>query len=185
MATALNMTAMGVRQHLYDLQRLGLVCFETEGTSKGRPAKLWRLTSEANRYYGDAHAELAVGLIDAVKQGFGADGLSVLLDVRRRQMAAKYRSKLSGIATVAQRVAELAKIRSEEGYMAVSALNDDGSIVFVENHCPICAAASICQGLCAIEIEVFQEVIGDSVEVTRTDHIQAGAQRCAYLFSPK
>lgn len=32
---------------------------------------------------------------------------------------------------------------------------------------------------------VFQAVLGDAVAVTRTEHILAGARRCAYRVSPR
>ena len=60
----------------------------------------------------------------------------------------------------------------------------DGSFLLVENHCPICAAAVSCTGLCAKELEVFQAVLGVDVAVTRTEHIVAGARRCAYRVAP-
>ena len=52
--------------------------------------------------------------------------------------------------------------------------------LLVENHCPICSAAAQCQGLCAAELAVFRAVLGPDVDVERTDHILAGARRCAY-----
>ena len=52
--------------------------------------------------------------------------------------------------------------------------------LLVENHCPVCAAAAACQGLCRSELDVFRAVLGPSVTVERTDHILAGARRCAY-----
>lgn len=60
----------------------------------------------------------------------------------------------------------------------------DGAFLLVENHCPICAAAAACTGLCAKELEVFQAVLGEGVEVNRTEHIVAGARRCAYRVCP-
>ena len=58
--------------------------------------------------------------------------------------------------------------------------DEDGTLLLVENHCPICEAAATCQGLCAAELEVFQNVLGTSVRVERVEHIQQGARRCAY-----
>jgi predicted ArsR family transcriptional regulator len=58
-----------------------------------------------------------------------------------------------------------------------------GGFLLVENHCPICAAARTCQGLCASELEVFRRVLGPDVTVERSDHILAGARRCAYRVS--
>lgn len=56
----------------------------------------------------------------------------------------------------------------------------DGDFVLVENHCPICAAARFCQGLCAGEMRLFKGVLGKGVRVERTEHILKGARRCAY-----
>ena len=47
---------------------------------------------------------------------------------------------------------------------------DGGALLLVENHCPICEAAAECQGICAIELEVFSEVLGTQIRVERTDH---------------
>ncbi len=53
----------------------------------------------------------------------------------------------------------------------------------MREHCPICAAAVACTGLCANELEVFQEVLGAEITIERTEHIVAGAPRCAYRVS--
>ena len=82
------------------------------------------------------------------------------------------------------RVNALAKIRAEQGYMAEAARQRDGSFLLTENHCPICAAASECQGLCREELVLFSSVLGNDVAVERTDHILAGARRCAYRITP-
>ena len=55
----------------------------------------------------------------------------------------------------------------------------------IENQCPICAAATACQGLCRAELELFREVLGAETTVTRVDHILAGARRCAYQIARK
>jgi predicted ArsR family transcriptional regulator len=56
----------------------------------------------------------------------------------------------------------------------------DGSYLLSENHCPICAAARLCQGFCRSELAVFRSALGPSVTVERAEHILAGARRCAY-----
>ena len=65
MARRLRLTAMAVRQHLYELQREKLVTAEERPVPLGRPAKCWQLTREADRLFPDAYAELNVALIDA------------------------------------------------------------------------------------------------------------------------
>lgn len=65
-----------------------------------------------------------------------------------------------------------------------SVVKDAGGFLLIENHCPICAAAAACQGLCRSELAVFRAVLGSDVVVDRVDHILAGARRCAYRVMP-
>jgi predicted ArsR family transcriptional regulator len=69
--------------------------------------------------------------------------------------------------------------------MASVAKDTRGSFLFVENHCPICAAAAACQGLCRSELAIFRAVLGAEITVERTDHILAGARRCAYRIAKR
>ncbi len=45
----------------------------------------------------------------------------------------------------------------------------DGSFMLVENHCPICAAATVCVSFCRSELETFRAVLGADIE--RSEHI--------------
>ena len=74
-------------------------------------------------------------------------------------------------------------IRTEEGYMAEVKPGGGGSFLFIENHCPICAAAAECQGFCVAELELFRKVLGPGFRITREEHILSGARRCAYRVS--
>jgi len=184
LANGFGITAMAVRQHLYALSDEGLVTYEEEPRPKGRPAKMWAATPAADQHFPDSHADLTLGLIRAMKKAFGASGLEKLLTERAREQVREYRKRISPADTLRRRVGALARIRTDEGYMARVERDEDGALLLVENHCPICEAATECQGLCAKELEVFQDSLGKDVRVERTDHIQAGARRCAYRILP-
>ena len=62
---------------------------------------------------------------------------------------------------------------------------DGGGYLLIENHCPICAAATACQGFCRAEREVFEQALGNEVSVERTEHIVGGDRRCAYRVALK
>lgn len=180
-ARRLGVTAMAVRQHLYRLKDSGLVDFSDERRKVGRPARVWRLTSAAADRFPDTHSDLTVEIISAVRAAFGEAGMDKLLRERTRRQLKEYRARLSPAgASIAKRAQALAEIRREQGYMAECTKLPDGSILMAENHCPICAAASTCQGLCREELSLFRAVLGDKARVERTDHILAGARRCAY-----
>jgi predicted ArsR family transcriptional regulator len=175
---------MAVRQHLYRLKVEGLVEFTDERRKVGRPARVWRLTSAAAERFPDTHGDLTVEIIAAVRAAFGEAGMDKLLRERTRRQIDEYRTRLRPAGTsIAKRAQALAEIRREQGYMAECSKMPDGSMLLAENHCPICAAASTCQGLCREELSLFRAVLGDKAQVERTDHILAGARRCAYRIT--
>jgi predicted ArsR family transcriptional regulator len=176
---------MAVRQHLYRLKDARLVDFSDERRKVGRPARIWKLTGEAATRFPDSHGDLTVEIIGAVRAAFGEAGMDKLLAERTKRQKDEYRARLKPAgSSIAKRAQLLSEIRREQGYMAECTKMPDGSMMLVENHCPICAAASTCQGLCREELSLFRAVLGDKARVERTDHILAGARRCAYLITP-
>jgi predicted ArsR family transcriptional regulator len=180
LARKLRVTPMAVRQHLYALQEEKMVNAEERPVPLGRPAKFWKLTREADRLFPDAYAELSVALIDAVGETFGPAGVDRLLQTRLARQKRDYATRIDRDAPLAKKLHQLAKVRTDEGYMAEVHPDGPKAFVFIENHCPICAAATACQGFCATEIELFQSALGPGVKISRTEHIVNGERRCAY-----
>ena len=182
LARHLDVTAMAVRQHLYALQQEKLVTAEERPVPLGRPAKFWRLTKEAERLFPDAYAELNAALITSVQDAFGPQGMARLLDARMARQRADYRARIDASAPLAKRIQQLAKIRADEGYMA-EVKRDGAGFLFIENHCPICAAATACQGFCSSELDLFRSALGPGVSVERAEHILSGDRRCVYRIA--
>jgi len=185
LATSLEVSAMAVRQHLYALENQKMVTYTETPRPRGRPEKQWQLTSGAASFFPDGHADLTVDLISAMGQAFGSQGLKQLLTVRSRQQLEHYQGHLSGYKSLRRRLDRLAELRTQEGYMAEVLTESDGTLLFVENHCPICTAAASCTGLCGAELDVFQGVLGDVADVERCEHILNGDRRCAYRVQAK
>lgn len=183
LARRLRVTPMAVRQHLYALQREKMVSAEERPVPLGRPAKYWRLTRDADRLFPDAYAELSVALIDAVGDTFGAAGMDRLLQARLARQKSDYATRIDRSAPLGKKLQQLAKVRTDEGYMAEVLPDGPNAFLFVENHCPICAAATACQGFCATEIDLFRAALGPGVAVERSEHIIGGDRRCAYRIS--
>jgi len=184
LADQLGLTAMAVRQHLYALQSEGHVEAEERPVPIGRPAKHWRLTREADQLFPEAYAELNVSLIQALRDTFGEEGLDQVLVSRCARQRQDYAKRIRASAPLDKKLKELARVRTEEGYMAEVRREKDGSYLLLENHCPICAAANACQGFCSTELDLFRSVLGRGVSVERVEHIVAGDRRCAYRITP-
>jgi predicted ArsR family transcriptional regulator len=184
-AKRLEVTAMAVRQHLYALRDDGLVTYTDEHRKVGRPARIWRITDKAQARFPDSHAELTVEMLAIIRATFGERGIDRIVAERTRIQTKAYSERLRVAGkSLEARVNALAKIRADQGYMAEASRGRDGSFLLIENHCPICAAATTCQGLCREELNLFSAVLGEGVNVERTDHILAGARRCAYRIAP-
>jgi predicted ArsR family transcriptional regulator len=180
---SLGISPQAVRQQLDRLLEAGLVLYEDRAAGPGRPKRFWSLTERGQARFPDSHGPLTVGLIDAVRAEFGEAGLDRLIARRERDMAASYEAALAGRKTLAEKIAALAELRAAEGYMA-RWQEAEGGFLLIEDHCPICAAAKACQGFCRSELALFRAVLGSGCAVERTDHLLAGARRCAYHIAP-
>jgi len=182
LGAALAISDEAARQQLVKLAAEGFVAGSAEANGVGRPTQVWRLTPAGNARFPDAHAELTVQLLRTIRAELGEEALGRLIAAREQETRTNYSAELADAVGVRERVAGLAAIRTREGYMAEWGEEGDG-YVLVENHCPICAAATTCQGFCRAELDVFQAVLGAAVTVTRVEHIPAGSRRCAYRIT--
>jgi predicted ArsR family transcriptional regulator len=175
-----DQTTAGARQHLHKREAAGLVESEDRREGRGRPRKYWRLAPRGHERFPDRHSDLTLDLLRSMREIFGERGMERLIEHRERASIGDYRKLVGERRSLHQKLIALAEIRSREGYMASVAKDTQGSFLLVENHCPICAAAATCQGLCRSELAIFRAVLGTDVTVERIDHILAGARRCAY-----
>jgi len=184
LASKLSLSGMAIRQHLYSLQEEGLVEFEEEARPMGRPAKLWGLTQEANKLFPMRYSDLTISLIESMREAFGEDGLEKLLAIRNKKQLELYLDQMTDGDDLRRKLEKLSTIRTSEGYMAEIEEQDDGSLLFIEKHCPICEAATVCTGLCQNEMDLFHAILGNDVELERIEHLLTGGTRCVYKVTP-
>jgi predicted ArsR family transcriptional regulator len=180
--TMLGTTGEAARQQLARLADEGLVEARSAAAGVGRPTQLWALTALAQSRFPDTHAALTVQMLDIVRQQLGEAALDTIIATRESETRAAYEAATAEVTDLRDRVAALASLRTQEGYMAAWTEQPDGSLLLIENHCPICAAATACQGFCRAELEVFRSVLGPDVAVEREDHIVSGGRRCSYTI---
>lgn len=183
LAEQFSLTTMGVRQHLQGLEEEGMLVFEDRKASRGRPTRYWSLTEKSYSLFPDRHDDLTSQLIESVKVIFGDNGLEQLISHREEASKLLYQRALADHTSVFDKLVTLAKLRTEEGYVAT--IEQEGkNFWLLENHCPICAAASNCVNFCRSELQLFQWLFEDLATVSREEHIIEGARRCAYKVVP-
>lgn len=183
-ATEMKVTTEGARFQLLKLANEGLVESITESKGRGRPQQIWSLTSVGQARFPDTHAELTVKLIRTIKETLGQKALDTIIEANGQSGVDKYLQELKGIQGLENKVAQLAGVRDREGYMAEYEKDEEGYLL-IENHCPICAAATECQNFCLSELNTFRTVLGENVIIKRVDHILSGSRRCAYRIQEK
>lgn len=183
-AAELGITKEAARQHLVKLQEEGLIQSDNKSVGVGRPTAWYRLTEKGLGRFPDAHAQITVDLLRSVKNLLGDNALDLLIGDREKQTYQRYEQELAQCASIDQKLERLTRLRSEEGYMA--AWKREAEVYYLtENHCPICAAATECQGFCRAELRNFKQLLGPDYQVTRTQHIITEGTRCVYRIAPK
>jgi DeoR family suf operon transcriptional repressor len=180
-AEQLGMTVSGARQHLTALTHDGLVDareIPSDTPKRGRRALAYSAAAAADAYFPKAYGELTNELL-----GYVADSDPALLDdlfaKRRQHRIDNARVRLERKRTLGAKVAELATILDEDGYLATHERVGPGVYRVIEHNCAIWAVAQKYGQACVSEIDFIRAVLpGASVE--RVQHMVAGARHCAY-----
>jgi DeoR family suf operon transcriptional repressor len=182
LAAALGITSSAVRQQLTGLVGEGLVAYEQVRGGPGRPKHVYRLTPAAETQFPKTYGELATEMLEYVAD---ADPALVqhLFERRRERRIEGAKQRLSGLP-FDDRVAELARILDDDGYLAAVEPMNDGRWRIVEHNCAILEVAQRYDHACSSEIEFIRAVLPEA-DVERVKHMLAGAHVCAYEVTPK
>jgi len=180
LAVELGVTVGAVRQHLQGLAAADLVGHRVDRPGPGRPRHVYRLAPAAEALFPRAYGELTVELLDYIGDE-DPDLVARAFERRRRARVERTQGRLAGLDFDA-RVAEVARVLDEDGYLADVEPLPDGDASgwrIVEHNCAILAVAQRYGHACGAEIAFLREVLPDA-DVTRVSHILTGAHACAY-----
>jgi predicted ArsR family transcriptional regulator len=183
-ASQLEMTYEGARQHLVQLEKLGWITKRVQrgvSAEAGRPVSRYQLTVAGEQLFPKHYDALTLELLDTVPKLFGAKALKQLLaaltDERVRQWAPRLEGK-----SLEQRVTALQGLYAQEdAYMSVT-MGGDG-IRLVERNCPFFNVASQRPALCSVTVSALQRLLG--VKVVREQRFQAGDGCCVFRVLPE
>jgi DeoR family suf operon transcriptional repressor len=182
LAAALGITPSAVRQHLSGLLGEGLVAVREQRGGAGRPKFFYSVTQAAEPLFPKTYGELTNELLDYLDDE-EPEMVERMFDRRRGRRADAARSRLAGKSFEA-RVAELARILDEDGYLASVERSDDGVWRIVEHNCAILEVALRYGQACSSEIGFLREVMPDAV-IDRVSHMASGQHHCAYEVRPR
>lgn len=170
----LGMTSMGVRRHLNILERDGLVSFDSEQRGLGRPAYVYQLTANADNLFPKTYHVLANELLGYLDE----DDLGRVFERRAERRLRLARARLAGLG-FREKIAELARILDEDGYLAEWEQVDEGTYLVTEFNCAIHDVAYRYRQACASELDFIRALLPEAV-VERQEYMMSGATCCSY-----
>jgi DeoR family transcriptional regulator, suf operon transcriptional repressor len=182
LAYRLHVSLNGIRHHLKELESEGLIEYERQYRGVGAPSFAYRLTPAGEALFPRRYEATLTEVLDQVVEREGRAGAVAVLEARYAALTRRLQEQLAG-AEPEERMASVARLLSEEGYMAeAAATSTDGTLV--EHNCAIQAVAERFPEICAAEAKFLAAVLG--AEVQRQGHILSGCSACEYRvhFNP-
>lgn len=177
LANGVGLVPVTVRAHLNVLERDDLVKYEEVRGKVGRPYYVYTLTEVAEELFPKSYDVLANRVLDSIEAECGPEGLTGLAERMAEAWAREHEPRLAG-KSLDERVAEAAKIRSEEGAWAEVQVVDDGyNIVQYNCSCPQVSGRHP-EVTCAAELAYLRRLLGSDVQ--RIEWRQAGSRLCRY-----
>ncbi len=176
LAAKLGTSLNAVRNHLKELEAEALVQYERQHRGVGAPAFAYRLSAAGEALFPRRYEATLTELLDYVVEREGRASAVAVLEARYEAFTRRIQSELAG-ATPAERMAAVARLLSDEGYMAEGTASS-GTGTLIEHNCAIQAVAERFPEICAAEARFLAAALG--AEVDRHEHILSGCSACEY-----
>jgi predicted ArsR family transcriptional regulator len=178
-AESLGLGAAAVRRHLDALLADGQATFRSPPRrgprGRGRPAKVFLLTSAGRARFEHTYDDLAVAALRFLSERDGEQAVRSFAERRVTDLVGRHRAEVVAAADPVSRAQLLATALSMEGY-AASAEHVGSGAQLCQHHCPVAHVAAEFPQLCEAETAAFADLLG--VHVQRLATIARGDAVC-------
>jgi len=164
LATAMQVTATAVRQRLVRLLSQGDIERSTERASRGRPIHRYGLTDKGRRRAGANFADLAIALWEEIREIKDPEVRRGLLGRISGRLATLYAGQLHG-STLDERMESLAELFRQRQIPFDIERSHDLPVLYARA-CPYPDLAERDRSVCAMEKNLFSELLGENVRLT-------------------
>jgi predicted ArsR family transcriptional regulator len=176
----LKITPMAVHRHMAALKAEGLVSSRAQKQLRGRPLMLYRLTENARNVFPSNFENVAIEVLDAVRERDGHAGVMDILKRRNQKLVEKLRPRMLN-KDLRARVEEVSRIFSENGYMTKWEALPDGGYFIYQRNCAVHNLANQYRQLCIMEPKLIEDLL--EVKVSRTQYMLKDDPVCGYLVA--
>jgi predicted ArsR family transcriptional regulator len=182
LAEELKLSGVSLRRHLDLLEKDHLVAARIYSCGRGRPARLYQLTEQADRFFPQRYSQFVVSLLDEVRETFGRGAVEKVIRSYTDKLVERIRARLGG-GPLGKRVEALAQAMTDLGFLASCEPAGRKGFFLTQLHCPLSRVAVACPALCEQELRMHEELL--SARVTRQCFIPDGGEACRYLIQPR
>ena len=175
----LDITSMGIRQHLLSLERRGLIEYIIRKQGIGRPAFLYKLTDKADEIFPKAYQSFIIQMFNDIEKSEGRDKIEDIFKWRKNRLLKDMKESLSDKKGIQDKVYTLRDILESGGYM-VDLTETDTSYTLKEFNCPIYRVALEFREACRYEPQIYKDILGR--EVKRLSCLADGDSSCTYVI---
>ncbi len=179
LAGEIGLSGVTIRSHLSVLERDDLITSEEVRGKVGRPHFVYSLAAGAEEVFPTAYHLIAHRFLDGFRSVATPEQMSRVVEIVAERWAAEKSRRLEGKGLEA-RVAEVARIRSEEGAIAEWEPYEGGYLLR-QHHCPASRVAQANPEICQVELRYLQRLLGASVERESLHH--HGERKCVYRIT--
>ena len=179
LADTLGVSPNAVRHHLKELEAESLIAYGREQRGVGAPTFAYRLSAAGEALFPRAYEATLTELLERVTEKAGRGAAVELFRDHYRELTHRVSAELEGKGAP-ERVALVARLMSEQGYMA-DWREAAGAFRLAEHNCAIRAVAERFPEVCAAEQRFLRDVLGAAVE--RRSHIASGCNACEYTIT--
>ncbi|MBI4823421.1 MAG: DeoR family transcriptional regulator [Nitrospirae bacterium] len=175
----MEMTSMGVRQHLNTLERKGIIKYTIKKHGRGRPKFLYTLTEKASEILPHSYDKLLTDILKFLRIRGGKTGVDELFKMRKEKLLREKERDLPDRKNLRARVFALAEMLNQEGYM-VEVEETEKEFRLKKSHCPLSGIVREFKDPCKHELELYRGLIHKKVSLELCQH--DGASSCIYII---
>jgi len=173
----LQITSMGVRQHLLSLERRGLIDYMARRQGIGRPAFLYKLTEKAENFFPKAYDAFVINVFRDIEKHDGHAKIEEIFKWRKNRLLKDAREAVDDKPAFRDKVYVLRDFLNSEGYFA-DLLDTDNQYLLKLFNCPIYKLAGEFKDACRYNLQLLRDLLGK--EVNRESCMIQGETSCTY-----
>ncbi len=175
----LNITPIGVRQHILNLEKNGFVTYRIEKHGVGRPSFKYSLTEKSDELFPDNYRNFTLDIFKAIEEIDGRKKISLILKKRKEMILEEKRKLLAGTDDPEEKIKIFIDSLKDEGYI-VELTMKDGIYEVSQYNCPLAGVSKEYRETCRYELELYRELFHSSV--MRRMCYADGDRYCIYVI---